>query len=141
MDEHPHSWKRDAALLARKPRPDTKRAAPHGTGPGIGESKTELLNTMIYIERRMNPVFRILGASRDHMKVILFDQRKQSYATQWVPTHRLAADENSDLHALQEDPGKYTPNLGELVQWRTEHPMATAFQAGRSPHRESKRVV
>ncbi len=76
---------------------------------------------MIYIDRRMNPVFRILGASRDRMKVILYDQRKQSYSQQWVPTRRLAADDNTDLHALQENPEHYTPNLGDLQEWRIHH--------------------
>ena len=101
-------------------------ALPKGAVRELDVTTLKSANAMIYIDKRMNPVFRILGTSRDRMKVILFDQRKRSYATKWVPTRRLAADEHSDLHALQEDPQQYAPNLGDLVQWRMDHPLVSA---------------
>ena len=122
-----HTWaKRHDAHAVRVPRPAMNTALPKGAVRELDVTTLKSANAMIYIDKRMNPVFRILGTSRDRMKVILFDQRKRSYATKWVPTRRLAADEHSDLHALQEDPQQYAPNLGDLVQWRMDHPLVSA---------------
>lgn len=84
---------------------------------------------MIYINRLLSPVFRVMQVGKDRMKVVLFDRPHRHYAVRWVETRALGADDRRDLRTLQIDPLRYAPNLAELQQWLAEHPVLRRSRA------------
>lgn len=88
---------------------------------------------MIYVNRLLSPVFRVMEVGKSRMKVVLFDRPHQHYAMRWVDARALLVDDRRHLLTLQRDPLNYAPNLAELRLWVSSHPLRR--KGGRTNHR------
>jgi hypothetical protein len=128
----------DSTIPADRSRSDRGKWDRHGVQQGMddppqrrGSDAERSQAAMIYINRLLSPVFRVMQVGKDRMKVVLFDRPHRHYAVRWVQTRALDADDGKDLRQLQVDPLRYAPNLAELRHWMSEHPVARRSRARR----------